>query len=138
MGSQRGSITLEMAVLAPALLALLLLVIFAGRVTMVNQSVNSAAVAAARAATLARTPGTAKSKAAQTATATLANQHLNCASVKTATDTSGFAVRVGRAASVTSEVTCTISFADLAAIDVPGSMTLTATATSPLDTYRER
>ena len=53
-GSDRGSATIEMAVLAPALLALLGLVILAGRISAAGSAVEQAAASAARAASIAR------------------------------------------------------------------------------------
>lgn len=138
MNKQRGSATLEMSILAPAVIAVLLLMIFVGRVTMARQSVESAAAASARAASLARNANEARTSAVTMATATLANQDVNCSSISATVDTSGFRIDVGQAASVTTEVTCTVALADLTLAGIPGSMTITSTGTSPLDTYRER
>lgn len=130
--------TLEMSILAPALITVLLLMIFAGRVTMARQSVDSAAAASARAASLARSASQARSSATTMATATLASQDVNCSSINVSVSTHGFRVDVGQEASVTSRVTCTVALQDLTLAGVPGSMTITSTGTSPLDTYRER
>ncbi len=53
-GTDRGSATIELAVLAPALLALLGLVIVAGRISVAGSAVEQAAASAARAASIAR------------------------------------------------------------------------------------
>lgn len=133
---ERGSAALEMAVVAPALLGIIALMIFGGRYALATQTVNAAAAAAARAASIERTAGTAKSSAAATAAATLSNQDLRCVSTQVDVDTSGFATEVGQAAMVEVSVTCAVSMAGL--VGMPGSLTLSATASSPLDIYRER
>ena len=134
---ERGSTSLELAVLAPALLLLLSLIIIAGRIAVARQGVETAADAAARAASIARTPTSAADDAQAAAAATLANSGLNCATVSVEIDTSGFAVAVGLPATVSATVTCTV---DTGGLSVPGlsGQTLTRTATSPIDTYRTR
>ena len=137
-GYDRGSATLELVVLAPALLLLVGLVVFAGRITVTAGSVEQAASAAAREASLARSVSTARSAAAQAARAALAERGMKCSALAVTTNTAGFAVRVGRPATVTTTVSCTVSMADLAMPGLPGSRTLTSSAVSPLDTYRSR
>lgn len=138
MKQERGSTALEMAILAPALLSFLLLIVFGGRYALATQSVNAAAAASARAASIERNATAAKSSATTTAAATLANQAISCLTVQTNTDTAGFRTDPGTAASITVTVTCELSLAGLTLIGVPGSMTITASSSSPLDTYRER
>ena len=133
-----GSVTLELSILAPAVLVLLALVVVAGRLSIAHQEVDHAAQTAARAATLARDPAAATSTATSAARRELDAGDLHCATVRVTVDTSGFAVPVGRPASVTATVTCTVSLSGLAVPGMPGSRQVTATATSPLDTYRGR
>ncbi|WP_166850883.1 TadE/TadG family type IV pilus assembly protein [Isoptericola sp. BMS4] len=134
---ERGSTSLELAVLAPALLVLLALIVVAGRVAVAHQAVDGAAAQAARAASLERTPGAAADRAHAVAAATLDNSGLHCTGTSVAVDTGGFAAPVGTPASVTATVTCTV---DLSGLPVPGvgPQTITKTASSALDTYRER
>jgi hypothetical protein len=68
----------------------------------------------------------------------LAEQDLQCSSVQVDVETAGFAVPVGLPAHVRATVTCVVRLSDLALPGFPGSRTVTATAVSPLDTYRER
>ncbi len=133
-----GSVTLELSILAPAVLVLLALVVVAGRLSIAHQEVDHAAQTAARAATLARDQAAATSTATSAARRELDTGDLHCATVRVTVDTSGFAVPVGRPASVTATVTCTVSLSSLAVPGMPGSRQVTATATSPLDTYRGR
>ena len=53
-------------------------------------------------------------------------------------DTSGFGSPVGTPASVRATVTCVVNLSDLAVPGVPGTRTVSASMSSPLDTYRER
>ncbi|NTW38829.1 MAG: pilus assembly protein TadE [Cellulomonadaceae bacterium] len=133
---ERGSTTLELAILAPALILLLGLLVFAGRIQVAASAVEHAARSAARDASLARTTDAARTAAASAADRELADSR--CVSTSVSTDTAGFATSVGADASVTVSVTCTVSIADLAVPGLPGTRTMTATARSPLDRYRSR
>lgn len=62
---QRGSMTVELVLLAPLLLVLLLFLVLAGRVVEAHDQVDGAARDAARAASLARTPAAAQQAADQ-------------------------------------------------------------------------
>jgi Flp pilus assembly protein TadG len=134
---ERGSAAIEVVLLVPALMLLLLFAVAGGRVAIAHGSVEQAAADAARAASIARTAGSAQSTAGEAARATLANQGLNCTSVTVTLDTSGFATSVGSPASVAATVSCTVRLSDLAVPGLPDRV-ITATVTSPLDTYRGR
>jgi Flp pilus assembly protein TadG len=132
---ERGSATLETVIVVPAALMLILLIVFAGRYALARQAVNQAAWDAARTASIARTESEASANAHSTAKSVLDNQGLNCAA-NVAVDTSQFANPPGVAGVVTVFVSCTVPLADLSVPGIPEYVTLTATATSPLDTYR--
>ncbi len=134
---ERGSHSLELAVLAPGMILILTMIIVAGRYAVVHQAIEGAASQAARAASLARDPIAAADRAQEVAAATLSNAGLHCASVDVSVDTSGFAVPVGTPASVSATVTCVV---DIAGFSVPGigPQTLTTSHSSALDTFRER
>ena len=123
----RGSTAVEIALAVPIFVALLLLLITSARYASAMIEVQSTAGAAARAASLARSPAAA-STAASRASATLTD----CTSRTVTVDTSAF--RPG--GQVTAEITCTISTRTLTGFAFPGSVTATATSTSPLDVYR--
>lgn len=133
----RGSAALELVIIAPGLLLVLAVLIFAGRVAIAQQAVDSAAADAARSASIARTQGAAGGAAQSAANSSLANQGLRCLSTSTSVDTSGFASPVGTAAFVTTTVSCTVNLRDLGA-PIPGTRTVTSTVRSPIDTYRTR
>ncbi|MHA4818794.1 TadE/TadG family type IV pilus assembly protein [Streptomyces aculeolatus] len=134
----RGSYAVETAILAPALLALVGLMVAFGRVSIADSSVDSAARSAARAASLARTAGDAEADALTAARASLTGSGIHCSTLDISVDTSGFATAVGEHATVTAEVSCTASLADISVPGLPGSTQLSASFTSPLDTYRAR
>lgn len=135
---QRGSAVIEAAIGVPAFMLFVALIVFAGRVTIAHQGVQSAAADAARSASIARTQGGAQSAAITAAATSLANQQMNCVSTRVNVDTSGFASPVGTPAKVNATVTCDVNLSDLWLPGVPGSKAITATMSSPLDTYRER
>lgn len=136
--SDRGSATLELAVLAPALLALLGLVIGAGRIEVAAGAVEQAAASAAREASIARTPAAARAGAEQAADDSLRNQGITCGALAVTVDTGGFAVPVGQPAQVQVSLACSLALSDLGVPGMPGTKTLRAQAASPLDRYRSR
>jgi Flp pilus assembly protein TadG len=135
--NESGTAALELLILAPVILFLAGLVIAAGRVSIAQGSVDAAARAAARQASLAVSPAAARQAAVSTARAALRSDGLQC-HPSVAVDLSGFAAPLGRPAAVSATVTCTVRLADLLVPGLPGSRTLTSTFVSPLDPYRSR
>lgn len=134
MRGDDGFSTLELVVITPFLLAFVLLVVGFGRVTHGRQLVQQAAAAAARAASLANTPGQAQTAAQQEASADLAQAGISCQSSPPPTvDTSQF--YAGGQVRVT--ITCVTNLSDLTVVGFPGHKTLTASATVPLEQYRQ-
>ncbi|MGP4049376.1 TadE/TadG family type IV pilus assembly protein [Streptomyces sp. 2A115] len=134
----RGSYALETAVLAPVLIAVLGLMIAFGRVTDAEGAVDAAAHAAARAASLERDATTAQSAAQDAVTRSLDGDGVTCQTSNVAVGTSGYATDVGEAATVTATIACTADLSDIGLPGLPGAKTLTASWTSPIDTYRAR
>ena len=134
----RGSATIEAVILAPVFLLFIGLIIGTGRVAIAHQSVEAAAAEAARSASVARTPDQARADATAGAQQTLANQGITCASLSVTLDTSGFSAPVGTPAKVSATITCVLSLAELSIPGMPGTVQVTATIVSPLDTYRGR
>ena len=135
---ERGTAAVELAVAAPFLMLIVLVIVAGGRLELARGGVQAAAADAARAASIARTADAAADTATASAQATLANQGLTCTSTVVSVDLSGFGAPVGPPAAVTATVTCTVPLADLGVPGLPGQRPLTATAVSPLDTYRGR
>ena len=134
----RGSVTLELAILTPALILLLGLIALAGRVEVAASAIEHATAAGARAASLARTVEAAQTAATQAIDRELAAQGLHCATSTVTVDAAGLTAPLGAPATVTVSASCTVTMSDLAVPGLPGSRTLTGEATSTIDRYRTR
>jgi hypothetical protein len=122
-----------MAVLVlPLAVVMTMFAIFCTRVAAVRLDLNATAAAAARAASMARTPLAAQIAATEAARTNLAGHGRTCDPLSVSVDASTF-VRGGQVA-VT--VTCTMSTAGLSGLALPGSLTGSATAHAVIDTYR--
>ena len=128
-----GFSVIEVLAVVPLFLALLLLVVAAGRVQDAGVRVTGAARDGARSASLQRTAGEAAAAAQQAVNDNLAGQSLGCVGGPAASvDTGAFAP----GGQVTVTVSCTASLSNVAVPGLPGSATLTKTASSPVEQYR--
>ena len=125
--------SLELVILTPVFVAMLLLVVGFGRITHGRQLVEQAASAAARAASLDSTPAQATKDAQREARDILTQAGVICHTFTANVDTSNF--RAGGQVSVT--VDCVTSLSDLGLVGFPGSKTLEASSTSPLEQFRQ-
>lgn len=130
--SERGSVAVETAIIAPALVALLLLVIFAGRVSQAEAEVRRAASEGARAASLEYFEDAAQTAATDRVAENLKDNGVVCAELATEVDTSQLIP--GGSVSVT--VHCTADMADVALLGVPGKRTFVARSIEVIDRYR--
>jgi len=135
---ERGSAAIEAVIIVPAFMLFVLLIIFGGRLAIARQAVEAAAADAARAASISRTQGQARSNGQSAAISSLSYQGLRCASQHITVDASGFASPAGTPAKITATVTCQVDLSDLSIPGVPGTKIISATMSSPIDTYRER
>ena len=135
---QAGSASIEAAIGVPAFLLLVGLGGFGGRTALAHQALESAAADAARTASIARSAHDARQGAITAATTSLANQDITCLRIDVAVDTRGFSAPIGQDSTVEVTVACRLDLSDLAVPGVPGSRTLRATISSPLDTFRTR
>ena len=126
---ERGSVAVEVAVLAPALVALMLLVVFAGRVSHADGEVRRASAEAARAASLRQSPEAAVEAAQATAASNLADV---CDELTTTVDTSQLVA--GGRVSVT--VRCVADMSDVTLLGVPGTRTFESRSVEVVDRYR--
>ncbi|MEV8515888.1 TadE/TadG family type IV pilus assembly protein [Dactylosporangium sp. NPDC051484] len=131
-GGDAGSSTAEMALLTPLLVMFLLLVVLCGRLASAQMSLDAAAGSGARSGSIARTDAAARTDAERTARDTLAAQGVTCESSTVTVTTGG--LHPGGAVTVT--VSCQVKLSDLLLLGVPGSRTVQATATSPIDEWR--
>jgi Flp pilus assembly protein TadG len=136
VAADRGSAAVEMVIVAPALVALMLLVVGMGRLSHGDQQIQVAAAQAARAASLQRGDSTAISAAANAAANdVLSNDHVSCAHSSTPVSIDASNEQPG--GSITVTVTCTTELSDLFLAGFPGAHTWIATATVPLNTYQQ-
>ena len=135
---ERGSAAIEAVIGVPAFLLFVGLIIFGGRTATTHQSVETAAADAARSASLERTSSSARTQAISAATTSLSSQGVHCLDIDVTEDASQFSRIVGEAATVSVTVQCRLDLSDLSVPGVPGSRLIRATASSPIDTWRER
>ena len=135
---ERGSASVELVIVVPALMLMLGLLIAGGRLWFARATVAEAANSAARGASLARTAAGAQQAGDAAGRQSLATAGLNCTGASVSIDTSAFQVPVGTPATVRSSVSCEVPFADVWLPGMPGAIRLTSDGASALDTYRSR
>ena len=128
-----GTATIEMVLLAPIVIAFVLLVVVLGRIAETGAEVTGAARDAARAASLARTPGSAASAAQAAAASALAGESVDCSTGVSVTVST---TRWFPGGSVRVTVACTVRLSDVGFSMLPGSKRMTASATAPLERFR--
>jgi Flp pilus assembly protein TadG len=125
---ERGSMAVEVVLLAPLLMMFVMLVVAGGRYVSVQGDIEAAARDAARAASLENQRGEAESVARQVVVASL-DENTSCA---------GFSLggewRAG--GSVVVHLSCRVSYDGLGLLGVPGSVAIDTSSTVPLDPYR--
>ena len=126
--------SVEMTVLVtPVFVLLALFVVLCARTASARIDVDAAASAAARAASLARTPGAARTAATEAAAAALVGRSVTCARLSVPVDTSAF--RRGGTVAVT--VRCAVTLSDLGLLGVGATRVVEASATAPIDVFRQ-
>ena len=136
--AERGSVTVELTLVVPALVLVLGLLVAGGRLWFARATVVEAAQSAARAASLARTAGEAGADGRAAGQASLSTAGLVCSATSVQVETTAFAVPVGTPATVRSTVGCTVPLGDVVLPGLPGSIRLTGDGAAALDTYRSR
>lgn len=130
--SDRGSVTTELVLITPVLLALFAFVVLAGRVGEVRGAVVHATQQAARSASLRGDPTSARAAAETTASGNLERLGVSCVGFDLAVDTARFR----RGGHVTVTVTCTVDLSDVATFGLPATRTFTGQATEVIDRWR--
>jgi Flp pilus assembly protein TadG len=118
----------EIVLLAPVMIAFMMLVIAGGRYVAVRGDIEAASRDAVRAATLERTQSAAQAAAENIAAASL--QDVGACSGATL---SGNFVSGGM---LTVTISCEVSYDGLGLIGLPGSKTVTISSSAPIDLYR--
>jgi Flp pilus assembly protein TadG len=136
--------SVELAVLVPALLLLMLVVVLGGRLVEARGAVDGAARDAARAASLARYPGQGSPGPGDLGASYLAAQAADgdlegwCANGGPQIDVTGFPETGDQAQlgdNVTVTVKCDINTSIFGVLHLPATFPVTGTAVSPLDPY---
>lgn len=136
-GGDTGSVTMELAVLAPGLLLVIGLIIGAGRIALAGQTVQQAADEAARAVSLQRSPAAGIAAGRETAARVLEGQGLDCQPSAVSVSAGGLAAATGQTGAVSVTVSCTIRLGSLAP-GFPGAKTMSATGSYAIDTFTVR
>lgn len=134
---ERGSAAIEAAIGIPAFALFVALIIFGGRAATTHEALQSAAADAARSASLARDAQTARTAAREAAVSSIDNQQIGCSHVDVTVDTSDFTKQPGVAGAVEVTISCRLDLSDLTIPGVQGSRVISATMSSPLDTWRQ-
>ncbi|CAM2773040.1 TadE/TadG family type IV pilus assembly protein [Propionibacterium acidifaciens] len=136
-GDERGSASLELVIVVPAVVAVIALLTAGWRLWSVRSQVREAAAAGARAATLARSGAEAEQAASAAIDADLETVGSSCTGPTVGIDVSAFSAPPGQGGDVGVDVTCEVPFTDLL-IPMPGALTVEGHAGSRLDSFRER
>jgi Flp pilus assembly protein TadG len=136
---QRGMAAgLELAILVPAFMIMLGLIVAGGRIWFVRTAIVEASYSGARAASLERSAAEARTAGRQATIDQLAMKDVRCTDREIRLDVSGFDAPIGSQASVTNEVRCRISFGDVVLPGIGGSLRLAGWSRAAIDSYRER
>lgn len=138
MTTERGSLSVEFAILVPALVLLFSVIVGGARVWLARSTVEQTAGAAARAASLQRSSPAAQASAERVAAAQAAVSGVTCRQLSVRLHPGALARPAGHGGEVVAEVTCDAPLSDILVPGWPGTVRLTASSSSAVDSYRER
>jgi Flp pilus assembly protein TadG len=130
--NSQGSVTIELVILSPVLIALLLFVVGLGRLAAARSDVDAAARDAARAASLARTTDDAERAGVAAAKTTINEGGVTCRRLFVDIDRASFTAD----GVVRANVTCLVEIESLTGLHVPGLQTVSASFAEPIDRFR--
>ncbi|MCX5209478.1 pilus assembly protein [Kitasatospora sp. NBC_00240] len=131
-----GSAAVEAAILVPALLTFILLAIAAGRIQTAASTVEAAARAAARTASITREPGAVDTAARAAADDVLRQDGVSCQRLDIDLQRRALETPAGNVATMVVVVACEISLRDVLVPGMPGTKSLRGEFTSVVDRYR--
>lgn len=135
---ERGhAVAIEATIIIPALVLFVALVIVLARDSLAQQAVGASASQAARAASLERSPVSARAAAESAAGSALVDAGIFCRSRQIMVDTTGLNAPRGDPSSLSVTVTCVIEY-DVRLPGFPQQRSISETRRSPVDTYRGR
>lgn len=138
MRRQRGSLAVEFAILVPALVLLFGLIIGGARTWLARTGVQHMAGAAARAASLERSPDAAQQAANRLAAQQAAASGMRCQQLSVHLDAAALAQPAGTTGRITARVDCQVPLGDIIVPGWPGTVAVSANAEAVVDTYRGR
>ena len=121
------------ALVFPVTLVMTVLILATWQLAAAKLDVNTAAAAAARAASLQASPAEAEFAAEQAAAAAMVDAGRTCTSLTVEVDTSEFT----HGGSVEVRLSCHARTGDLLGLAAPGSIDLVATSRTPIERFRE-
>jgi hypothetical protein len=127
-----GTAIAELVILIVVFFGFIAAIVFAGRMTVGSAHVEAAARSAARTISIARDPDEAIAGARAEAGKTAGLGSPMCRTM----DFDPF-IRPGDPVTVTVDITCVVDLSELSLIEVPGTMTVSASAVEVIDRYRE-
>lgn len=134
---ERGlSVSVEAAIVAPALVLFIGLLLTLAGVALADQHVGSAAASGARAASLERSRSAADAAASDAVYAALRQRGVECADTDVSVRTAELARGPGERGAVTVSVTCRVDFSDVLLPFIPHSITVTGERSSAVDPLR--
>ena len=126
--TERGSMAVEVVLLAPVMMAFMMLVVAGGRYVAVRGDIEAASRDAVRAASLERNEAAAYATAVDTANAALQDVG-RC-------QNAALGGNFASGGTITVTLSCEVSYDGLGLIGLPGSKTVTVTSAAPIDQYR--
>lgn len=137
---EEGSLAIELAVIAPILIVgFLLLIVYSGRITQVENDLKAAAHSAARAASIRQNEASAYNAAAASTESNLTFADLNCRnplSEQLEVTWNESIAGVTGLNFVTVRLVCDVSLSDFVFLGVPGGRTFKVTVSEVIDRYR--
>jgi len=129
---ERGSMSIEMVLLTPALVACILVLAAGARYVDARGQTSSAAFAAARAASLTSDEEAAIAAGREAASRSLADRGQACFRLTVHVDAGGF----HSGGHLRATVTCVADLSDLTGFGLPGSKSFRSTAVVPIEDHR--
>ncbi|WP_310961353.1 TadE/TadG family type IV pilus assembly protein [Nocardioides terrisoli] len=130
--SENGSMSIELVLLTPILVAAILVIAAGARYVDARGQSNAAAYAAARAASLTQDSSAASAAGEAAARRSFAEHGRSCAHLTVRIDTHAF--RPG--GHIQALVTCTADLSDITGFGLPGHRDFTASAVVPIEQHR--
>ena len=125
----RGSGAVQLPVMAATYVAFIMLLVFVGRVNSGHSAAETAARSAARTIAISRDPASAAGAAQDDAAAIVNVGSASCRSMDFSSSVSD--------TDVTVTVTCEVDLGEVTMTGIPGRWAATATASEPIDRWRE-